>query len=104
MRQKSEAHDTLYLMFKRDSVLSKIIVDKSKEKYLGSFTNNSREAECNFVNSKPCLPWSHMSEECIRELKRGSSRQLIKAGLPKRIWDHCIELQALIRSHTAHSN
>ena len=28
---------------------------------------------------------------------------MIKTGLPKRLCDHCIELQALILSHTAHS-
>ena len=45
-----------------------------------------------------------MAEDWIRELKQESSRQLIKTGSPKRLWDHCIELQALIRSHTSHSN
>jgi hypothetical protein len=26
---------------------------------------------------------------------------MIKTGAPKRLWDHCIELEGLIRSHTA---
>ena len=45
-----------------------------------------------------------MSEGCIRELKHGLSRKFIKTGSPKRLWDHCIEFQALIFSHTAHIN
>ena len=38
---------------------------------------------------------------CIKELKRGSSRKMMKTGTPKRLWDHCIELEAMIRLHTA---
>ena len=26
---------------------------------------------------------------------------MMKIGTPKRLWDHCIELEAMIRSHTA---
>ena len=28
---------------------------------------------------------------------------MIRTGSPKRLWDHCIELEALICSHTAHN-
>jgi len=42
------------------------------------------------------------AEGCIKELKHGSSRKMLKSGSPKRLWDHAIELEALIQSHTAH--
>ena len=40
------------------------------------------------------------AEGAIRELKRGVSRKMIYTGAPKALWDHCLELEALIRSHT----
>ena len=104
MVQKSEVHNKLPLIFERDGVRPKIIVYKSKEQSLGAFVHKCREAEYHLVNIKPCLPWSQMYEECIRELKRGSSIQLIKTGSSKHLWGHCIELQAFMSSHTAHSN
>jgi hypothetical protein len=41
------------------------------------------------------------AEGCIRELKRGSSRNMIKTGSPKCLWDHCLELEAYVRSCTS---
>ena len=38
---------------------------------------------------------------CIKQLKKGSSRKMLKSASPKQLWDHCIELKALIRSNTA---
>ena len=40
-------------------------------------------------------------EGCIKQTKLGSSRRMLKSGSPKALWDHCIYLEALIRSHTA---
>ena len=42
-----------------------------------------------------------MAEGDIRELKRGYGRKMMRSLLPAKLWDHCIELEALIRSHTA---
>ena len=33
--------------------------------------------------------------------KLGYSRRMLKSGSPKALWDHCIELEALIHSHTS---
>ena len=41
------------------------------------------------------------SELAIRELKHGYRRQMRRANAPRVLWDHCLELQVLIRSHTA---
>ena len=80
MVQKSEACDTMSLMFKRYGVLPKMIVYKSKGKSLGAFTCKCRESGCHLVNGKTYSPWSHMAEGFIGELKSGSARQLIKMG------------------------
>ena len=48
----------------------------------------------------------HLMVECskreVKELKKGSGRKLIKSGIPKRLWDDCLELESFIRSNTAH--
>ena len=36
------------------------------------------------------------------ELKRRTSRKMVKTKLPKQFWDHCLELEAMVRSNTAH--
>ena len=45
--------------------------------------------------------WQQAAEGCIRELKRGSSRKMLRCGSPKPLWDHCLELEALVRSNTS---
>ena len=42
-----------------------------------------------------------MAEGAIRELKRGSGRKMMRSLSPAKIWDHCIEIEAFIQSHTA---
>ena len=104
MAKKNEAHDMLSLVFKRDGVPPKMIVDNSREKSLGEFERKCKEADFHLVNTEPFFPWSQLAEGYIRELKRLSSQQLIKMRSPKHLWGHLIELAALIRSHTANSN
>ena len=41
------------------------------------------------------------AEGFIKQTKLGSSRRMLNSGSPKSLWDHCIELEALICSHTA---
>jgi hypothetical protein len=41
------------------------------------------------------------AEGAIHKLKRGVSQKMINTGAPKALWDHCLELEARIRSHTA---
>ena len=36
----------------------------------------------------------------IRELKRGSTRKILKRNVPKHFWDHCLELESRIHSAT----
>ena len=53
------------------------------------------------MTTKPYSPWQNAAEGCIHKLKRGVSRKMMKNGSPKVLWDHCIELEALIRSNTS---
>ncbi len=50
--------------------------------------------------TEPYSLWQQAAEGCICELKQGVSRKMIKTSSPRVLWDHCIELEALIRSST----
>ncbi len=62
-----------------------------------------READCNARQTEPYSQWQQAAEGCICELKHGVSHKIIKTGSPRVLWDHCIELEALIRSLTSTS-
>ena len=103
MKRKGEAHETLSLMFHRDGVPPTMVTDGSKEQTLGEFRRKLREADCHLRVTEPYSPWQQAAEGYIRELKRGVSHKMIKTGSPRVLWDHCIELEALIRSSTSNN-
>jgi len=103
LTRKGDAHQTLSLLFQRDGIPPAMIMDGSKEQTQGDFRRKLREADCHLRQTEPYSPWMNAAEGCIRELKRGTSRKMIKTGSPKTLWDHCIELESLIRSSTCNS-
>ena len=100
MKAKLEAHETLSLVFQRDGVPPKIVVDNSKEHSLGGFQRKCRETDCHLVNIEPYCPWMMAAEGYIKKVKHDPSRKMLSTGTPKRLWDHAIEHKALICSHT----
>jgi hypothetical protein len=62
-----------------------------------------READCHARQTEPYSPWQQAAEGCIRDLKHGVSRKMIKTSSPRVLWDNCIELEALIRSLTSNN-
>ena len=102
MKSKGQAHDALGLMFKRDGVPPKIVSDGAKEEILGRFAEKCREADCHLVQTEPYSPWQLAAEGTVKQLKHASSRQMLRSGSPKRLWDYSMELAALVRSHIAH--
>ena len=93
MKCKGEAHETLSLVFCRDGVSPRIVVDDSKEQTLGNFRKKCNEADCHSTSTEPYSPWMQAAEGCIRECKKGSSRKKLKSGSPKPIWDHCLQFE-----------
>jgi hypothetical protein len=77
-----------------------MILDGSKEQTLGEFRRKLKEADCHLRQTEPYSPWQQAAEGAIRELKRGISRKMTGTGSPKVLWDHCLELEALIRSNS----
>jgi hypothetical protein len=51
--------------------------------------------------TEPYSLWQQAAEGCIRELKRGSSHKMLRTGSPKPLWDHSLELEALVCSCTS---
>lgn len=100
LRRKGEAHEALSLFFQREGVPPTMVLDGSNEQTKGDFRRKLREADCHLRQTEPYSPWMQAAEGSIRELKRGVSRKMIRTGSPKVLWDHCIELEALIRSNS----
>jgi hypothetical protein len=101
LKQKGEAHEALMLMFKRDGVPPEMILDGSKEQVKGAFRHKLKEVNCRLRVTEPYSPWQPAAEGCIHELKQEVSCKMIRTGAPKCLWDHCIEFEGLICSHTA---
>jgi hypothetical protein len=103
MTRKGEAHETLSLLFHCDGVPPTMVFDGLKEQCKGDFKRKLCEADCHARQTEPYSPWQQAAEGCIRELKQGVSRKMIKTGSPRVLWDHCIELEALIHSSTSNN-
>ena len=56
---------------------------------------------CHVKQTEPYTPWSNAAEAAIREVKRGAGRKIAKTQTPSKLWDHCLELEGYIRSHTS---
>jgi hypothetical protein len=102
VKLKSDVHEGLSLLFKRDGVPPKIIVDGSKEQTKGVFQKKMREADCWMKQTEPYSPWQNAAEGVILHLKQGAGRKMVKTQTPKKLWDDCLEMESMIRSNTAH--
>ena len=101
MKSKAEAHHALSTLFARDGVPISIVMDGAREQTMGEFRRKAKEAGCRVKETEPHTPWSNAAEGIIRELKKGTMRKMIKSRCPKTLWDDCMELESMIRSHTA---
>jgi len=101
MQKKSQAHEALSLLHQREGVPNVMIMDGSKEQVMGQFRHKCRQAGSHVKQTEPYSAWQNAAEGAIRELKRGSGREMVRSRAPKRLWDDCLERQALVRSCTA---
>ncbi len=88
-------------MAQRDGVPPCVIMDGAREQTMGEFQRKARQAEVHVKQTEPGTPWSNAAETGIREVKRGAGRKMTLARSPAALWDHCLELEGMIRSHTA---
>ena len=80
MKKKPEAHEALSLVFSRDGVPPRMVIDGSKEQMLGDFSKKCRQADCHVVTTEPYSPWMQAAEGSIKQVKLGSSRKILKSG------------------------
>ena len=95
MAKKGETCETLSLLFKRDGFPPEIIIDGAKEQISGKFNKKLKEVNCHLIQKNPYSPWSNDAEGTIRETKKGSSREIISTGYPKKSWYYCLERESL---------
>ena len=104
MKRKSDAHHGLLQMFHDVGVPMTIVVDNAKEEIYGEFNRKASEHGTIIKSTEPYSPWQQAAEGVIKEIKCASMRKQTKAKSPCLLWDHSIELEALIRLHTAHGH
>eukprot|EP00804_Cyclotella_cryptica_P012541 CCRYP_019921-RA/>CCRYP_019921-RA protein AED:0.43 eAED:0.43 QI:0/-1/0/1/-1/1/1/0/150 len=104
MTCKSEAHEALCLLFAREGVPPKMIVDGTKEMKMEEFARKCNEALCYLQSTEPYSPWSNSAKREIRELKKGAARKLTQSGAPQRLWYFALEYESYVRSHTAQTS
>ena len=100
MTKKSDAPFSLDHLFRHEVVPSEMIMYGSKEQNLEDFSRKIRDAGCHRTQIEPHSPWMTLCEGKIRELKRGLSRKMLKRNFPKKLWDHCLDLESRTRSAT----
>ena len=105
-RTKGQAHETLNVLFKTEGVPPRMIMDNSWEQGAGprgslEWKRKLRAADCLAHWIEPYSPWQNACETNIRECKRGVARKMLATNTPKQLWDYCMEMQFLVRSHTA---
>jgi len=104
MRTKGQAHEALSLFASREGVPPNFVMDGAKEQVQGEFRKKMRQMQAGMKQIEPHSPWQNEAEATIREIKRGADRKMTKAKSPKCLWDHCLELECLIRSATWRSS
>ena len=76
MKLKSDAYNSLLLLFQHDGVLPKMIMDGSKEQTLGRIKKKCQDADCRIKQTKLYSPWQNAAESAIRELKKAAGRKI----------------------------
>ena len=88
-------------MLNNVGVPNKMVMDNAKAQVHGEFRKKLKEADCRVKAIEPHTPFSNAAESAIQELKKKTTTALTKSKCPEHLWDDCLELMALQRSHTA---
>ena len=103
MVSRSEAHETLLLLFARDGVIPVCLCKNAKEMAQSKFYQNLKGAACHLKHLEPYTSWLNAAEREIKKLKKEASCKLLRCTAPKHLWDYCFELEAYIMSNSAHN-
>ena len=75
MAKRSQAHETLSLLFQHEGVPDIMSMAGAREQIFGEFRRKFREAGCHKKQTEPYSPWQNAAEGTIRELKKGVGRK-----------------------------
>ena len=102
MTSRSEAHETLSLLFARDSALLVQTCNSTKEMIHAKFYQKLKDAAYQLKQFEPYTLWSNVAEREIMEHRKEAYSKLIWSNTSKCLQDYCFELKADIRLNTAH--
>ena len=77
MKKKGGAHETFYLLLKRDGVPPNMVIYGQKDQTLGSLRNNFQEAYCHINQMEAYYPCQLQDQGNIRELKKGAGSKMV---------------------------
>ena len=81
----------------------KLISDDAKELIQGEFHQRVLRFQIDHKWIVPYSPWRNLTEQAIRELKKGVRSDTRRSRSPAAIWDYCLRRRAAIRRLTASS-
>ena len=99
---RGKAHETYSLLFAREGVPQAGKCNNAKIKIQIKFHQKFNNAACHLKQLEPYTPRSDAAEREIKELEKEAGHNLLRSRAPKHLWDDCLELEAYIRSNTAH--
>ena len=101
MKKESQAHETLSILLQDTGVPHEMVMDGGLAQFKGEFRRKLQEVDCKVRRTEPHTPWSNAAELAIREGKKHAGRIMVRQRVPRKLWDHCLELVGYIRSCTA---
>ena len=101
MHHKVDAHLALEQSIFEYGVFNTLITDNAPELVSREFKQKVQKFGCNIKPVEPYTPNQNKAEPTIRELKRSYHKAMHKSHTPAILWDHCLQLMAEIRRHTA---
>jgi hypothetical protein len=101
LRKKADAHFSLDQLYREVGVFHTIIPDNAPELLGGEFRRKALHAGSSIHSIEAHTHNQNLAESGIRELRRMFRKTMRSTNAPYVLWDHCMELIAEIRSHTA---
>ena len=83
MKLKSDAHDSLSLLFQRDGVPQKMIMDCSKEQSLGRFKKEMPGCGLSHQANRTLVFMAKCCQRCHQRTEKAAGRKMVRAGVPK---------------------
>ena len=101
LRKKSNAYQALEQSVFDYGIFHTIIPDNANELTEGEFKKSAQKFGSQICRIEAFTPNQNKAEATICELKRSFRRAMRRTNAPAVLWDHCLQLMAEIRRHTA---